>query len=82
MSVCKFSPLPFFRELLGSLEGLDIRTAADEDGTEEQRSSLLSEVLDQSDILGTSSTSRQRQWEAKRSVMRYIRMCDRNKKKN
>ncbi|XP_038575199.1 uncharacterized protein LOC119902888 isoform X2 [Micropterus salmoides] len=51
-----------FRSSLLSLEGLEIQTAE----AEEERSSALSELIDDSNILaylsGTSSSSRQRQW--------------------
>ncbi|XP_071348403.1 protein AKNAD1-like [Trachinotus anak] len=56
------------RSSLGSLERLDIQTAEDEEGSEEERSpvSVLSEGIDHSNILaylsGTSSTSKQREW--------------------
>ncbi|KAM6918231.1 uncharacterized protein aknad1 [Xenentodon cancila] len=56
-SVCSPSCLPCFRDVLGSLEGLDIQAAVGEEGSED--------VIAHSDILaylsGTSSASKQRQ---------------------
>ncbi|XP_069562304.1 streptococcal hemagglutinin-like isoform X1 [Brachyistius frenatus] len=51
-----------------SQERLDIQTAEDEEGLEEERSSVSSEAIGHSDILaylsGTGSTSRLKQWTA------------------
>lgn len=67
-SVCRYSSLACFRDSTGSLVGLDVCKAEDED---EERSSGLSEVADHSDILaylcGNKTTSHE-QWTVSRSV--------------
>ncbi|XP_047444987.1 protein AKNAD1-like isoform X3 [Mugil cephalus] len=50
-----------------SLGSLRTRAAEDEEGNEEERSSVLSEVTDHIDPSGTRSTSRQRRWTANSS---------------
>lgn len=70
-SLCgRFSSLSCFRSSRGSLEGLETQTA--EAG--EERSSVLSEVIDHGNILaylsGSSSSPRQRRWTPDRSVLR------------
>ena len=70
-----------FRDFLDSLEGLDTRTTGDEEGNGEERSSVLSEAIDHSDVIAylrrTSSNLRETQRTANRSVWRYVKMCDR-----
>lgn len=66
-SVCRYSSLACFRDSTGSLVGLDVCKAEEED-----RSSGLSEVADHSDILaylcGNKTTSHE-QWTVSRSVL-------------
>ncbi|XP_051263550.1 uncharacterized protein LOC127367591 isoform X1 [Dicentrarchus labrax] len=73
--------LQYLRSSQGSLGGLDTQTAE----TEEERSSLLSEAIDHSNILaylsGTSSSSRQREWtpdscSSLYSVLNPVGECD------
>lgn len=71
--VNRFSSLSCFRNPQGSLEDLNTQTAEDEEGNEEERSSVLSEGIDHGNILaylsGSSSTSIQREWTPERSVL-------------
>ncbi|KAM9718743.1 uncharacterized protein aknad1 [Menidia menidia] len=66
------------RDLLDSLEGLDTQSAEDEEGNETERSSVLFEVTDHSNILeylrGKSSTCKQTQSAGNRSVRSSV--CD------
>ena len=63
--LCAGFLLYYFRSV-GSLEGLNTPTAEDEEGNEDERSSVLSEGIVHGNILaylsGTSSPSRQTQW--------------------
>ncbi|XP_072220563.1 uncharacterized protein [Leuresthes tenuis] len=68
------------RDLLDSLEGLDTRTTEDEEGSGEERSSVLSEAIDHSDIIAylrrTSSNLRQTPRATNRSVWSVCGVCD------
>lgn len=69
-SECVCSSLLSLRSLQGSLEELDITTAEEEEGEEEERSSVLSESIGHDNILayltGTNSSTRDKEWTPER----------------